>query len=740
MSTGLLGTAISGIHAAQLGLMTTEHNITNQATPGYNRQRTIQTTNIAMMTGAGYIGRGTSVSTVERIYDGFLVSQINQAQTNTSELSAFYDRIAEIDNMLADPTAGLSPALQGFFTGLSQVAANPAQLPARQAMLSSAQALVSCYQGLEARVTEMYEGVNARLVTQVDSVNAYAQQLSEVNQSIIMAQASTSQPPNDLLDQRDYLVAELNKLIRVTTTTNTDNSLNVFFGTGQQLLVGTQVTKMTALPSSADGGKIVIGLSHGATVQELPESLITGGSLGGLVSFRSETLDKVANDIGRNAASLALTFNAQNKLGQNLHGQAAGETGFIGDFFSISGPVVKANSLNHGNAVIEAAFEPPSIDGMYTLSLNAAGDLYTLVRQSDSASWSGANLGELQTNIPAAEKVTLTGVTLANGGSTQIVGPAASGANYYTKLTNSDYRLDFNGTNYTVTRLSDNKQWTRGTTGDEAHDLDALSGQVRKSEGFSFSLKAGALAAGDSYTLKPTAEVARNLKLNPVVAGDARLVNAAMPFKTEAGAKNTGNGKISAGESRHGFAGLANDVTLRYNGASNQLNFIGLPPGAQISVTSGGSTTVHNGASPISYTSGMEISFNGMSFTLSGKLDNNDSFTLSKNPAGVSDARNALVLGKLQTQNTLSGKTATYQTAYAQLVSDVGNKTREVSVTRDAQQALLKQTTAARESLSGVNLDDEAANLIRYQQAYQASAKALQIGSNLFDTILGIMR
>ena len=100
MSTGLLGTAISGIHAAQLGLMTTEHNITNQATPGYNRQRTIQTTNIAMMTGAGYIGRGTSVSTVERIYDGFLVSQINQAQTSTSELSAFYDRIAEIDNML----------------------------------------------------------------------------------------------------------------------------------------------------------------------------------------------------------------------------------------------------------------------------------------------------------------------------------------------------------------------------------------------------------------------------------------------------------------------------------------------------------------------------------------------------------------------------------------------------------------------------------------------------------------
>ncbi len=677
MSTGLLGTAISGIHAAQLGLMTTEHNITNQATPGYNRQRTIQTTNIAMMTGAGYIGRGTSVSTVERIYDGFLVSQINQAQTSTSELSAFYDRIAEIDNMLADPTAGLSPALQGFFTGLSQVAANPAQLPARQAMLSSAQALVSRYQGLEARVTEMYAGVNARLVTQVDSVNAYAQQLSEVNQSIIMAQASTSQPPNDLLDQRDYLVAELNKLIRVTTTTNTDNSLNVFFGTGQQLLVGTQVTKMTALPSSADGGKIVIGLSHGATVQELPESLITGGSLGGLVSFRSGTLNKVANDIGRNAASLALTFNAQNRLGQNLHGQAAGETGFIGDFFSISGPVVKANSNNTGNAVITAAFAPPSIDGLNTQEAN----------------------------------------------------------NYYTRLTNSDYHLSYDGTDYTLTRLSDNTSWTN-------NDLGALSTTVRDSEGFSLSLASGAIATGNTFLIKPTSEVARNLKINPVVASDARLINAAMPFKTSAAASNGGNGKISAGEAIHGFTAAnipAAGVSIAYDAASGNLTLTRTPAITNISVTHGGTTTNHASAT-IPYTSGAQISFDGVSFSISGQLNGGDSFTLTRNAAGVSDARNALALSKLQTQNTMSGKTATYQTAYAQLVSDVGNKTREISVTRDAQQALLKQTTAARESLSGVNLDDEAANLIRYQQAYQASAKALQIGSSLFDTILGIIR
>ncbi len=86
----------------------------------------------------------------------------------------------------------------------------------------------------------------------------------------------------------------------------------------------------------------------------------------------------------------------------------------------------------------------------------------------------------------------------------------------------------------------------------------------------------------------------------------------------------------------------------------------------------------------------------------------------------------------------MSGKTASYQGAYSQLVSDIGNKTREVSVTEAAQQALLEQATSESQSLSGVNLDEEAANLMKYQQAYQASAKVIDMASKLFDTILAI--
>jgi flagellar hook-associated protein 1 FlgK len=104
----------------------------------------------------------------------------------------------------------------------------------------------------------------------------------------------------------------------------------------------------------------------------------------------------------------------------------------------------------------------------------------------------------------------------------------------------------------------------------------------------------------------------------------------------------------------------------------------------------------------------------------------------------VADNRNALRLAGLQTANTVAGGTASYQGAYSKLVSDVGIQTRESQIQSTAQESLLKQTTVALQGVSGVNLDEEAANLVRYQQAYQASGKVLQIASTLFDTLLAL--
>jgi len=669
MGTGIINTGISGLQVAQLGLLTSGHNITNANTPGFNRQRTIQASNIAMLTGSGYIGQGAHVSTVERLYDSFLSAQVNRAQTTSSELEVYYTQIKQIDNMLADPNAGVSPALQDFFRGVQQVSANPSQLPERQAMISSAQALVARFQGLADRISQMYGDVNGQITTAVASINSYSKQIASLNDAIVIARSSISQPPNDLLDQRDQLVLELNKLIRVTTTTNTDGTYNVYIGNGQQLVTGTQVMTMTSLPSLADPSRFAVGLKTAGGTQELPESLITGGSLGGLLTFRSGSLDRVANDLGRNAASLALTFNAQHALGQDLLGQSIGNANFAANFFTVLPPTVIAST---GNSIVS----PATISAVFS--------------------------------------------------------PAANEANFYTKLTSSDYRLGYDGTNYTMTRLSDNTQWSNAS-------LATLSSTIAGSEGFAFSVTAGTVASGDSFIIQPTRAAAKNISVNATVAADARLIAAAMPIRTAAASANTGSGKISAGDTLPGFGtpAILADVMFKYDSVGNTLTLTGLPAGANISVSVGSTSTVYPGPT-IPYTSGAKITLASVSFDISGNLNNGDIFTLGRNPGGVSDGRNALTLGELQTQNTMSGKTASYQSAYAQLVSEAGNKSREIEVKSQAQSALLKQSNDARDALSGVNLDEEAANLLRYQQAYQASAKTLEIGSKLFDVLLSI--
>ncbi len=673
MGTGMISTGLSGIQVAQLGLLTTEHNITNANTAGFNRQRTIQATNVAMLTGAGYVGQGAHVQTISRMYDSFLSTQVNRAQTTSSELQSYYTQIKQINNMLADANSGVSPALQEFFSGIQAVAANPSLLSARQSLVSTAQALVARYQGLEDRISQMYDGVNEQITTSVATINSYSTQIASLNEAIVVARSATNQEPNDLLDQRDQLVLDLNKLVRVTTTENSDGTFNVYVGNGQQLVVGSQVMKLTAQPSSADPSRFVVGLVNATGSQELPESLITGGSLGGLLSFRSGTLDRTANDLGRNAASLALVYNAQNALGQDLLGQSVVDVGFVADFFNEPSPKIVASSLNPaGSQTLPkdfVSYTPPSFDG-----------------------------------------------------------------NFYTDLTGSDYRLNFGASGLTLTRLSDNKAWTGANVAEINTKLDA------DPQGFELddSVTFGPADIGASYLIQPTREAARNISVNATVAADVRLIAAAMPFRTAADSDNTGNGSITAGTTVPGFGTPpfpSAGVTLAYTATTKTLTLSSVPAVANISVTVGDSTMVYPGPT-IPYTSGATISFAGTSFSISGSLNDSDSFSLTKNAAGVSDGRNALVLGQLQSQNTMSGATTSFQGAYAQLVSDVGNKSREIQVKTDAQAALLKQSTDARDSLSGVNLDEEAANLLRYQQAYQASAKMIEVGSRLFDVLL----
>jgi flagellar hook-associated protein 1 FlgK len=154
-------------------------------------------------------------------------------------------------------------------------------------------------------------------------------------------------------------------------------------------------------------------------------------------------------------------------------------------------------------------------------------------------------------------------------------------------------------------------------------------------------------------------------------------------------------------------------------------------------MTVGGVTTTSPPAAPVPFKDGASYTVGGMSFSMTGAPEDGDTFTIARN-TGVGDTRNASLLGDLQSKNIMDNGSATYQSAYAHIVSAIGNKTREVQVNAEASAAQLEQADKAAQNVSGVNLDEEAANLMKYQQAYQAASKVMQVADTIFNALLQI--
>lgn len=283
----------------------------------------------------------------------------------------------------------------------------------------------------------------------------------------------------------------------------------------------------------------------------------------------------------------------------------------------------------------------------------------------------------------------------------------------YNALTGSDYELKFNGGNhYTLTRFSDNKV---------TQFNDCLP--TTPVDGLTLRIADGAVA-GDKFTIRPTVNGARDMA---AAISDPEKIAAAMPLRAQTSLGNLGTGKITDAQVLTAESGeqLQQPVLICFN-----------EPPTSFDVSGMGIEDERR----IPYVPGQDISYNGWTVQISGAPVAGDVFMVGSNVNATADGRNGLMLAALQTRNTMAGGTTSYQGAYSQLVSDIGNKTRELEVTSKAQSSMVEQTLQTQQSLSGVNMDEEAANLLRYQRAYQAAGKALQIANTMFDTVLSIGR
>lgn len=286
-------------------------------------------------------------------------------------------------------------------------------------------------------------------------------------------------------------------------------------------------------------------------------------------------------------------------------------------------------------------------------------------------------------------------------------------------LTGNDYSVQFDGVNYNVYNTA-----TGALAGGPYTVAAVTAGQAVAGTGITLQLTAGAATAGDSFLVRPTVDGAKNIALNIT---DPAKIAASSPVRSNAPTTNVGTGTITAASVTGGLplnVNLQQPVTITFNNPPTTYSVAG--------------TGIPALPASYAYTAGAAISFNGWTTQISGAPVAGDTFTVSQNTNATTDGGNILKLAALQTTNTPANGTTSYQGAYGQLISQVGSQTRELDVTSKAQTSVLNQMTKAAQEVSGVNLDEEAANLMRYQQAYQAAAKAMAIADTMFNSLLDL--
>lgn len=449
--SSLINSAMSGLSAAQAALNTVSNNISSYNVAGYTRQNTILGAANSTLTGGGWVGNGVYVSGVQREYDAFITNQLRAAQTQSSGLTTRYQQMSKIDDVLSDTTNSLSTTLQDFFKSLQTLVSNAEDPAARQTVIGKADGLVNQFKTNDQYLRDQDAQVNTAIATSVDQINNYAKQIANLNDQISrLTGVGAGASPNELLDQRDQLVSELNKIVGVDVTVQDSGTYNISIANGYTLVQGSTASQLAAVKSSADPSRTTIAYVDAASGNvEIPEKQITTGSLGGLLTFRSEDLDKARNTLNQMALAFADAMNTQHEAGFDANGDAGGK------LFDFGSPSVLSNSKNTGSASVTASV-------------------------TDSSAVQATN-----------------------------------------------YKVEYNGTNWTVTRLSDKTSFTATPDGSGNLSFDGLNVNIT-----------GAANQKDSFIVKPVNDVIMNMDV--AISDESKL---AMASASDSGDSDNTNGQ-----------------------------------------------------------------------------------------------------------------------------------------------------------------------------------------------------
>lgn len=668
----LLNIGMSGLAASHASLVTTGNNISNVDTVGYSRQQTVQGSKGSIQYGNVFIGTGTTLADVRRVYNSYLDSQLQTTTSLNGDAQAYLGQATQLDKLLSDSGTGITKTLQSFFSSLQTLSANSNDNAARQALLTNAQGLSGRFNTLSRQLTQQSTYINDQLGSMAEQVNKLASTVAAYNKKINEVSGSGG-TPNELLDQRTETIRQLNELIG-TQVTQTEGQLDIYLGSGQPLVVGDTVNKLRVGVDPSDPSRSSIIMDRNGSSIDIT-NVMSGGEIGGLVRYRNEVLTPAVNDLGRIAMVVADQVNKQ--LGQGLD-----QNGNFG--------AALFNNINSAAAISQRSIANADNDP-------ASGNLNVTIKDTS-------------------------------------------------KLQASDYQVSITATGYNVRRLSDNTNM-----GNFAFATPPAADPVI--DGFSLSLNAGSVTAGDSFKITPSRSAAADMT---TVMTDAKTLATAAPLTSTKASGNDGTGAVSQAKLNTALdiydpaqrlevqTAVKASMPVRMLMTSATAYEVFDAKGTSIGTGNivPGQNNDLNIAVPYTDAGGNAKTFS-VGMTVSGSPASGDSFNISMTSADSTDNRNAQALLGLQTKATV-GATATnpgvsFTDAYGGLVSNVGSQAKQAQMDGTATDTILTGARNARDSMSGVDLDEEAGNLTKYQQYYTASSQIIKAAQETFSTLINAL-
>ncbi|WP_286265355.1 flagellar hook-associated protein FlgK [Thalassotalea atypica] len=669
MSINLYQTGVSGLLAAQQQLATTGHNIANVNTEGYNRQRAEQQAAVGDPFGNNFLGSGTYIQDVTRIYNQFSYKEQLLATSTLGGAESSHESLNQLNEIMSFSGNAVMNSIDRFYQAVNGIADNPSDLGLRSIALTQAEILASDFNSLNENFDQLEKSNNGEIDQIAKQISEISVELAKINEAILQNDSfSTSGQPNDLLDKRDILVTELGQYAKVNTVTDQNGVMTVMIGGGNTLVAGITALTVEVNAGDPDPNQTTLSLVGPNSKVAIDERSI-GGSLGAKISFRDNDLMQIRSEINRIAMGISETLNAAQADGLDLNQQQGKNI-----FTDINAPVLASSR------VLE-------------LSGNSAG---------------------------VSAIVNITDITL---------------------VPTDEFEIQYDGANYQMTNKRDGTVTNLGAAG---------SGTYATAFGFEFVETGAAPVAGDAFVIRPTENSA---SLIAVTLNDGSGIAASAAIEIQPSDNNVSAGKVE-------ITNMSDPVAARAM-MPMRVDVLENPPGSgtytyqlydNAGVATGPLTSYTPPVPPTAVfdvpalpalppaAAGTGLFTIEISGTPSGSFPSSPEQFVIADAFGVGNGNNAVTMALTQEAGVLNSGNETFTQSLGISTADVGSKAKSAELVSETAESLHTQAFNRNQATSGVNLDEEAANLMRFQQAYQAASQIISTANTIFDTLLSVAR